>query len=162
MWTYLWTVARAVSFAMVFTFVVSRGSVVAQELGIESGRAPEWRAVSRALRLVPVDRRVRVALIDPDLAPDAEAVARLDAFIVKDTRGRLRPVIYINRRSPLVQRASAGERRAVEELAAVIHHEVRHLAGDSEAEARCAERRFLQSIVGLDQTRAEPLPAFRP
>jgi hypothetical protein len=156
----LWTVARTLSFATVFTFVVSHGSVIAQ--GSDKGRAIEWRGVEWALRLVQIDRRLRVALIDPDLAPDAASVSALDAFIVREANGTFRPVIYINRRSAIVQRASDGEAEGIEELAAVIHHEARHLAGDSEAEARRAERRFFQSIVGGDHARHEPLQALRP
>jgi hypothetical protein len=71
-------------------------------------------------------------------------------------------VIYINRRSAIVPSDSAEERRGVEELAAVIHHEARHLAGDSEAEARRAERQFLKAIAGKGLTRYEPLAGFRP
>ena len=141
-------VARIATASMLFTFVVSHGSGLAQDAGTDSSRAIEWRAVERSLQLVSIDRRIRVALVDPEFAPDPDAIARLDAFVVRNARGDLRPVIYLNRLSPIVQKACAGDPRAIEELAAVIHHEARHLAGDSETEARFAEQRFLQSIAG--------------
>ena len=144
----LWTIARTATSALVFSFVVSHGPVFGQESREDDGRAVEWRAVERSLQLVALDRRVRVALIDPDLAADPAAIAPLDAFIVRNASGELRPVIYLNRRSTIIQRARAGNARAIEELAAVIHHEARHLAGDSEKEARREERRFLKSIKG--------------
>jgi hypothetical protein len=149
---FVWTAARATTSAMVVAFVVSDGRAFAENSGTDGGRAREWRAIEWSLRLVALDQGIRVTLIDPDLAPDPDAIARLDAFIVRNAGGDLRPVIYINRRSTIVQRAAAGEARAIEELAAVIHHEARHLAGDSERDAICAERQFLQSIGRGDQT----------
>ena len=158
----LWTAARRWSGAVMFTWVVSHGVVFGEDAGGVHQRAAEWRGVERALRLVTLDPRWRVALIEPDLAPDPELIARLDAFIVRENDGRFRPVIFINRRSAILQRATAGIALAVEELAAVIHHEAEHLAGGSEIDAREAERAFLQSLVGGGQACAGPDRAFRP
>lgn len=104
-------------------------------------------ALQRARRLVDVDAGVKIVLIDPELAPDPETFRHLDAFIVREPSGVLRPAIYINRRSEIVRQAAAGSDLHVSVLAAVIHHEARHLAGASEAEARRAELEFFRSLV---------------
>jgi hypothetical protein len=157
----LWSLVRIITSAVMFAFVMSRGPLFAQDLDRDA-RAPEWRALARSLRLVDIRPGIHVTLIDPDLAADPAAITPLDAFIVRNPNGDLRPVIYINHRSAIVRKASNGDERAVEELAAVIHHEARHLAGDSEKEARDAERQFLQSLASRTLTRVEPLSSFRP
>ena len=111
------------------------------------GSAAEQRAVARALRLVSLDRGVRVRLIDPELAGNTRALQQLDAFVVREPDGGLRPVVYLNRDSALVRRAAAGSDFHVHVLAAVIHHEARHLAGASEAEARRDELAFFRALV---------------
>ena len=107
----------------------------------------EAAALQRALRLVTVDPSVRVVLIEPELAPDPEALRSLDAFTVRQIDGTLRPVIYVNRRSPIVQAGASGSDFYVKVLAAVIHHEARHLEGASESEACRAEMEFFRSLV---------------
>jgi hypothetical protein len=114
---------------------------------------PIWRreALRRALALVGVDSDVTVRLIDPGLAPDVDAIRRFDAFVVREPDGSLRRTIYINRESAIVQRAAAGSDLHVGVLAAVIHHEVQHLRGASEREARRAEREFFHALVARGQ-----------
>jgi hypothetical protein len=107
----------------------------------------EAAALQRALRLVKVDPSVRVVLIEPELAPDPEALRSLDAFTVRQTDGTLRPVIYINRQSQIVQAGASGSDFYVKVLAAVIHHEARHLEGASESEACRAEMEFFRALV---------------
>jgi hypothetical protein len=107
----------------------------------------ERRALDRASRLARVEPGVRVALIDPDLAPEPELLRPLDAFVVRERDGRLRRFIYVNRTSPIVARAASGVDLDVLVLAAVIHHEARHLAGATEAEARHAELAFFRAAV---------------
>jgi hypothetical protein len=104
-------------------------------------------ALQRALRLVTVDPSVRVVLIEPELAPDPEALRSLDAFTVRQADGTLRPVIYVNRQSAIVQAGASGSDFYVKVLAAVIHHEARHLEGASESEACRAEMEFFRSLV---------------
>lgn len=96
-------------------------------------------AVARALRHVPPPVAT-VVVVDPELAPDREALRQLDAFVVRERDGTLRQVVYVNARSPLVQAAAGGSSTHVALLAAVIHHEMQHLGGASETEARRAER----------------------
>lgn len=106
----------------------------------------EARAVALALRHVP--RPVAaVVIVDPELAPDREAVARVDAFVVRERDGSLRQVVYINARTALMQAAAAGSTEHVAVLAAVIHHEMHHLRGHDEGDARRAERQLLVQLV---------------
>jgi hypothetical protein len=107
----------------------------------------EREALRRALSVVKIDSAVRVVLIEPELAPEPEALRDLDAFVVREPHGALRPVIYINRQSHIVRRAAAGSDFYVYVLAAVIHHEAHHLTGASEAEARRAEEEFFRSVI---------------
>jgi hypothetical protein len=107
----------------------------------------EGAALQRALRLVKLDPSVRVILIEPELAPDPDAIRSLDAFTVRQADGTLRPAIYINRRSQIVQAGASGSDFYVKVLAAVIHHEARHLEGASETEACRAEMEFFRSLV---------------
>jgi hypothetical protein len=104
-------------------------------------------ALERARRLVGLEVAVKVVLIDPELAPDSESLRGLDAFIVRERGGSLRPTIYVNQRSEIVRRAAAGSEFYVHVLAAVIHHEARHLEGASEAEARRAEVDFFRTLM---------------
>lgn len=111
----------------------------------------EREILRRALCLVTVDAAVRVVLIEPELTPEPEALRGLDAFVVREPSGALRSAIYINRRSEIVRLAAAGSDFHVHVLAAVIHHEARHLKGASEAEARSAEMEFFRSMVDRGQ-----------
>ncbi|HEY8550883.1 MAG TPA: hypothetical protein VIL35_13075 [Vicinamibacterales bacterium] len=102
--------------------------------------------LERAARLAALPGGVPVRLIDPEFAPDPEPLRRLDAFVVREPDGALRPVIYVNCRSALIARAqhSAVD---VSILAAVLHHEAQHLRGASEPEARRAELEFLRTLL---------------
>jgi hypothetical protein len=119
-----------------------RGS---QRPGIQA--ALELRALEAAKQLVRGNLAYPIVLIDPELAPDSAAVRRLDAFIVAEENGRLRPKIYVNRESPLFQSAATGDDFSVKALAAVLVHEVAHLRGDTEAGARAAEERFVRDLI---------------
>jgi hypothetical protein len=113
----------------------------------EADERSEVAALQRALRLVTLDPSVRVVLIEPELAPDPEALRSLDAFTVRQNDGTLRRAIYINRRSAIVQAGASGSDFYVKVLAAVIHHEARHLEGALEPEARQAEMEFFRSLI---------------
>jgi hypothetical protein len=103
--------------------------------------------LERAIRLLPSRPDVPVRLIDPELAADPDAVRRLDAFLVREADGRPRRVIYLNSRAAMFEKALAGTELDVAILAAVIHHEMAHLRGAGEAEARRHEREFFQRLV---------------
>jgi hypothetical protein len=109
--------------------------------------AAEHDAVDAAERLLRTAIRYPIVLVDPELAPDPEAIRRVDAFIVTEEDGRLRQKIYVNRESALVQRAADGDDLSVKLLAAVIVHEMAHLSGQKEPEARAAEQRFFSDLI---------------
>lgn len=103
--------------------------------------------VERARALVPGPQPYAVVLIDPELAGDPAAVRRLDAFTVREKDGHLRPKIYVNRDSAIMQQAMHGDDFYVSVLAAVIVHEIEHLKGADEPSARAAERRFFEGLI---------------
>lgn len=111
------------------------------------GERPEVRALDRALKLLPQRPPVPVRFIDPELAADSEAIRRVDAFLVREPNGKVRRVIYLNRRSSVVEKAIAGRDIDIAVLAAVIRHEQEHLAGAGETDARRVEREFFQSLI---------------
>jgi hypothetical protein len=135
---------KGTSLAMVLAWLAIGGFSITT---LRADERSEAAALQRALRLVRVDPSVRVVLIEPELAPDPEALRSLDAFTVRQIDGTLRPVIYVNRRSPIVQAGASGSDFYVKVLAAVIHHEARHLEGASESEACRAEMEFFRSLV---------------
>jgi hypothetical protein len=108
---------------------------------------PEARALERALTLLPQQPNVPIRYVDPELAGDPAAIRRVDAFLVREPDGTLRRVIYLNRRSTIVEKAIAGRAIDVAILAAVIRHEQEHLAGAGEPEARRVEREFFETLV---------------
>jgi hypothetical protein len=110
-------------------------------------KRPEIRALERALRLLPKPPSVPVRFIDPELAADPEALRRIDAFLVREANGKVRQVIFLNRRSAIVENAIAGRDIDIAILAAVVRHEQEHLRGGTEKDARLVEREFFQSLV---------------
>jgi hypothetical protein len=121
----------------------------------ENSRA-ERRALDRAVGLAGLDAGIRAVLIEPDLAPDPEPLRALDAFVVRERNGALRPIIYVNRRSEIVRQAADGSRLYGLVLAAVLHHEARHLAGASEADARHAELEHFRRLLARHDRPGEP------
>jgi hypothetical protein len=107
----------------------------------------EGRVLERASKLLPQQPAVPVRLIDPELAADPWALRRVDAFVVREPNGDLRQIIYLNRRSAMVENALAGKAIDIAILAAVIRHEQEHLRGGTELEARKVEREFFQRLV---------------
>jgi hypothetical protein len=108
---------------------------------------PEARLLERAMKLLPEAPAVPVRMIDPDLAADPDALRRLDAFLVREANGNVRQVIYLNRRAAIVENALRGRDVDVAILAAVIRHELEHLRGGGEREARLAERVLFQRLM---------------
>jgi hypothetical protein len=115
----------------------------------------EARTLERALKLLPQRPTVPVRFVDPELAGDPDAIRRLDAFLVRELDGRLRQVIYLNRRSLMVERALSGSALDLAILAAVIRHEVEHLRGAGEGQARAAEREFFQHLMFVGHVSVE-------
>lgn len=105
------------------------------------------KAVALATGLAGVPAHVQVKPIDPELAADPAALRPLDAFVVRETDGTLRQVIYLNARSEMVRMAADEPAPYAHLLAAVIHHELQHLAGATEADARRAEAAFVRACV---------------
>ena len=114
-------------------------------------KTPEARLIERAIKLLPEPPAVPVRLIDPDLTPDPNALRTLDAFLVREPNGKVRQVIYLNRRTAMVDNALTGKDVDVAILAAVIRHELEHLHGGSEREARRAERDLFQRLIFVGQ-----------
>jgi hypothetical protein len=110
-------------------------------------KGPEARALERAIKLLPQPPPVPVRLIDPELAPDSDAIRRVDAFLIREPNGTIRQAIFLNSRSSVVENALRGRDIDIAILAAVIRHEQEHLRGGSEREARRVEREFFQSLV---------------
>jgi hypothetical protein len=123
---------------------------VAGPLSVEAradASSPEARTIARALALLPTPIEVPVVPIDPELSAHPAALRRLDAFIVTDDDGRLRPVIYVNARADIVRRAMKGSRLFLAVLASVLHHEHQHLQGRDERSARHAERLMFEALM---------------
>ena len=142
---------HAISFVAAAGFLLALSVPCAEA---QAARGPEARALERAIRLLPRRPDVPIRLIDPELAADAEAVRRLDAFLVRERDGRLRRVIYLNSRAAMFERALGGADLDIGILAAVIQHELEHLRGASEADARRAERDFFQRLIVTGQVPA--------
>ena len=111
------------------------------------GKSPEARALERAVRLLRRLPSVPVRLVDPELAADPEAIRRVDAFLIREANGELRQAVYLNRRSSMVEKAIAGRDIDIAIPAAVIRHEMEHLHGAGERDARRVEREFFQYLV---------------
>jgi Zn-dependent protease with chaperone function len=130
--------------------VASSTAVASSQAGgseiVTAGRdaAEERETLHRALRLLP-RRPVTLAVIDADEAgPDVRPrLQQLDAFAT--TGGQ---VVYVTRHSPLLRGARLGSQPHLAALAAVIWHEMAHVAGRNEVDARRAEQelwtRFLR------------------
>lgn len=90
----------------------------------------------------------RVAVIEAMEAKPAVAkvLSRLDAFVVKDSA-----VVYVVRQSSLLKGAVKGSLVHVHALATVIWHEMAHVAGADEGEARRQEQALWTTFV-RDQT----------
>jgi hypothetical protein len=98
--------------------------------------ADERQALVRALRLLPA-LPARVAVLDAEQAPPAlkPTLLRLDTFVV---RGRSE--VYVVRQSGLLRCAMRRAALCTHALAAVIWHEMAHVAGADEREARQREQ----------------------
>lgn len=96
----------------------------------------ERRALVEALRLLP-RLPARVAVIDatearPEVQP---TLLRLDSFITKGS-----PVVYVVKQSALLRGAAAGSAIHIHALAAALWHEMAHVDGADEREARRQEQ----------------------
>ncbi len=127
------------------------GTALPTPASAAGGKGPEARLLQRALKLLSEPPTVPVRLIDPDLTADPDALRRLDAFLVREPDGKIRQVIYLNRRAAIVEKALAGKDVDIAILAAVIRHEQEHLRGGGEREARRAERDLFQRLIFVGQ-----------
>lgn len=115
----------------------------------------ERAAIVRALRLLP-RLPTRLAVLDADeaRADVRPTLLRLDAFVTTGS-----PVVYVVRQSPLLHGARAGASNHIHALAAVVWHEMAHVAGADEREARKREQALWTSFI-RDQ-RVDPVVALR-
>lgn len=109
----------------------------------------------RALDLLP-SRPSRVAVIDASRARSdvREMLLRLDAFVVRDSA-----VVYVVRQSALLRGAISGSSMHLHALAAAIWHELAHLRGADEREARSREQALWLTFI-RDQ-RVDPVDGLR-
>lgn len=151
---YAVAVTAAIVVSQVLPAMVSSRSIV-DVIVYEGADAGAVRTVvAEAVRLLP-HPPVRIAVIDADEArPDVRpTLLRLDAFVLKESA-----VVYVVRQSRLLNGAIAGSGTHRHALAAVLWHEMAHVAGADERGARRQEealwRRFLRdervdSVSGL-------------
>jgi hypothetical protein len=106
-------------------------------------RAEVQAALVAAIALLPQAPK-RVAVMDVTGAKPGikEHLLTLDAFILRDSS-----VIYVVQQSDLLQRARSGARTYCAMLAAVLWHEMSHLAGADERTARQAEEDLWTAMV---------------
>ena len=103
----------------------------------------ERRALVESLRLLP-RLPIRVAVIDateakPDVQP---TLLSLDAFVVIGS-----PVVYVVRQSALLRGARDGSTAHTHALAAAIWHEMAHVDGADERQARTREQALWTTFV---------------
>ena len=93
------------------------------------------QAILQAVALLP-ERPPQVRVIDVnDARPeDRDNLLKLQAFVL---RGR--PVIYLTKHGEVLREAAKGSRFHTYMLATVIWHEMAHVGGAEEAEARARE-----------------------
>jgi hypothetical protein len=111
----------------------------------------ERQALVAAVRLLPRSP-ARIAVIDANEArPEVrEKLLSLDTFITHDS-----PVVYVLRHSPLLRGARAASPFHTLALAAALWHELAHVDGADEREARRREEALWTSFVRdqrIDQT----------
>lgn len=113
--------------------IVSSGSEAEMERG----------ALVKALKLLP-RLPVRIAVLDATEAKPQvrERLLSLDAFIVKGSA-----VVYIVKQSPLFRAAVNGSSVHIHAVAAVIWHEMAHVDGAQEREARAREEALWTSYI---------------
>jgi len=106
-------------------------------------RAEIRAALIAAVALMPAAPR-RIAVMDVTQARPAvrEHLLTLDAFTVED-----HAVIYVVRQSELLKRARTGAAVYRAMLATVLWHEMAHLAGSDEREARRVEEELWVGMV---------------
>jgi hypothetical protein len=105
--------------------------------------AADTDAIRAALALLP-RRPVRVAVTDVSLCrpPVREYLLTLDAFTVHGNG-----VVYIVQQSAVLKGARSGSALYRAMLAAILWHEMAHLAGADERRARTAEEDVWRSFV---------------
>jgi hypothetical protein len=142
----LWGTARAVGEKPDWQFlIVSGGRDAEQERG----------ALVKVLQLLP-RLPARVAVLDAaEAGPKVQdRLLRLDAFVLEAS-----PVVYVVKQSALLRGAIAGSAFHTHALAAVIWHEMAHVDGADERDARAREEALWTRYV-RDQ-RLDDLTALR-
>jgi hypothetical protein len=117
---------------------------------------PDYKAtIKRAVELLP-KRPAAVSVINTDDAKpeDRAYLGKLQAFVLRDS-----PVIYLPMHGQVLRLALKGSRFYDHMLATVIWHEMAHIEGADEAEARRREERLwttfmLDGVVDRDAAMA--------
>lgn len=124
-------------------------------LGAAGEDSPYDRTLDRVLKLLP-KRPARVVVIDPNQAkPDVrQTLLRLDAFITKGGR-----VVYLTSHSEVMQGVLKGSDLHEHILAAIIWHEMAHIDGANETEARRQEEELWTQFL-MDE-RVDRVQALR-
>jgi hypothetical protein len=130
---------------------IRRPIIVSEGVDSESERL----AIRKSVQLLPRSPDT-VAVIDViEAHPEVrQTLLRLDAFIVKDNS-----TIYVTRQSELLKGARAGSVLHIHALAAALWHEMAHVDGASEHDARKKEEALWTNFV-RDQ-RIDPVTALR-
>jgi hypothetical protein len=137
---------------MLFVFLAASQAGTAT-LAAESRDLDYGPAVRRAVALLPT-RPVQVLVINVnDAKPeDREYLSRLQAFIIKGSS-----VIYLTGHGEVLQAARQGSRFHDYLLAPVIRHEMAHVDGADESEARRREESLWTTFIleyGVDRDTA--------
>ena len=104
-------------------------------------------AIARALKTLP-RRPPRVSVVGEDyVSPETRhRFRRAEAFVAAG-----RPVVYVTSHSPMLKAAEDGSTLHLHGLAAVIWHEMAHLDGAGEPEAREREQALWTRFVRDDK-----------
>ena len=124
--------------------VIFLAGMLAAMAGAEgNGPGPYDLVVARAIRLLPKSP-MQVAMIDADEArPEVrDTLLRLDAFTVTGSK-----IVYLVKRSAVLQGAAKGSQLYEHMLASIIWHEMAHAEGAGERAARRAEEQLWTRFV---------------
>jgi hypothetical protein len=136
-----WTVG------VVFGVAALTAAVPASPCTVIAAPAESEHAIRRALGLLPRRPSQVWVLGEESIAlPDREKFRRSEAFVT-----RASPVVYVTRHSPVLRAAQQGSSVHVHALAAILWHEMAHLDGADEAEARRREASLWTTFVRDDR-----------
>ena len=121
--------------------------VLAGQTTLIEAPPPAKTAIERALNALP-RRPARISVVGEDyVSPETRhRFRRAEAFVATG-----RPVVYVTSHSPMLKAAQDGSALHVHGLAAIIWHEMAHLDGAGEPEAREREQALWTNFVRDDK-----------